>query len=122
MALQDTASRLIKQFGEDRLVKLQIPDAAPADPAKPFNVDPTSKLKTKTVNAVVVPIARNLVDGNSVLEGDETMLVAGLDLGGLVPTPEFSVIDENTEKNIINVTRVRPGKTDFLFKLQVRAP
>ena len=122
MALQDTASRLIKQFGEDRLVKLQIPDAAPADPAKPFNVDPTSKLKTKTVNAVVVPIARNLVDGNSVLEGDETMLIAGLDLGAIVPTPEFSVIDENTEKNIINVTRVRPGKTDFLFKLQVRAP
>lgn len=122
MALQDTASRLIKQFGENRLVKIQIPDATPADPTKPFDVDPTSKLKTKTVPAVVVPIKKSLVDGTSVLDGDETVLIAGLDLGGLVPTPEQSLIDEGTEKNIVDVDRIKPGKTDFLFKLQVRSP
>jgi hypothetical protein len=122
MGLQETASRLIKKFGENRLVKIQIPEAVPADPTKPWEVDPTSKLRTKTVNAVVVPIDRKLVDGNSVLDGDETMLIAGLDLGGLVPTPAFTVIDENVNKNIMKVDRVRPGKTDYLYKLQVRAP
>jgi hypothetical protein len=50
------------------------------------------------------------------------MLIAGLDLGGLVPTPAFTVIDENVNKNIMKVDRVRPGKTDYLYKLQVRAP
>ena len=122
MGLQQTASELIAKFGENRLVTLVIPIAAPADPSKPFDVDPTSTVQTVEFNAVVVPIDRRLIDGTSVIDGDETMLIAGLDLGTTVPTPEDSVIDEGTEKNIIRVGRIRPGKTDFLFKLQVRAP
>jgi hypothetical protein len=122
MALQDTALRLIRKFGEDRQVVLQRPTQAPADPTKPWEVDPTASEATVTVPAVVVPINRRLVNGNSILEGDEVVLIAGLSLGAVVPTPADKVLDEGVEKNIVAVQRIRPGKTDFLWKLGVRAP
>jgi len=122
MALQDVALALIRKFGEDRQVVLQRPTQAPADPTKPWEVNPTTTEATVTVPAVVIPIARRLVDGTSVLAGDETVLIAGLSLGATVPTPADKILDETVEKNIIAVQRVRPGKTDFLYKLQVRAP
>ena len=122
MALQDTALRLIEKFGENRQVSLLQPSATPADPAKPFDVDPTATESGVTAPAVVVPIRRNLVDGNSVRQGDETVLIAGLSLGSTVPTTADKILDESVEKNIVDVARIRPGKTDFLWKLQVRAP
>ncbi len=123
MALEDTALQLIRQFGEDRLVELRIASTAPADPAKPWEVDPSSPPTTvPDLPAVVVPIRKNLVDGNSVQQGDETVLIAALSLGTTVPTVADKIVDEGTEKNIISLDRIRPGKTDFLYKLQVRAP
>lgn len=122
MALQDTALRLIEKFGENRQVSLLQPSATPADPAKPFDVDPTATESGVTAPAVVVPIRRSLVDGNSVRQGDETVLIAGLSLGTTVPTTADKILDEGVEKNIISLDRIRPGKTDFLWKLQVRAP
>ena len=121
MALQDTALALIRKFGEDRQVSLLIPATAPADPAKPWDVDPTLAETSITVPAVVVPIARSLVDGNSVQQGDETILVAGLSLGTTIPSTDSKILDEGQEKNIISFDRIRPGKTDFLYKFQVRA-
>ncbi len=122
MALEDTALRLIRKFGDDRQVELRIPATAPADPVKPWEVNPTTTETVVTAPAVVVPIRRNLVDGISVQQGDETVLIAGLSLGATVPTTADKIFDEATEKNILDVTRIRPGKTDFLYKLQVRAP
>lgn len=122
MALEDTALRLIRKFGEDRQVSLLQPSATPADPAKPFDVDPTATEGGVTAPAVVVPIRRNMIDGNSVRQGDETVLIAGLSLGTTVPTTADKILDEGVEKNIIALDRIRPGKTDFLWKLQVRAP
>ncbi|MCK5316387.1 MAG: hypothetical protein KAJ55_00655 [Anaerolineales bacterium] len=122
MALEDTALVLIRQFGEDRQVQLRIPNTAPADPAKPWDVDPTATETVVTAPAVVVPIRRSMVDGNSVRAGDETVLIAALSLGATVPTTADKVFDEGIEKNIISLDRIRPGKTDFLYKLQVRAP
>ncbi len=122
MALQDTALSLIRKFGEDRLVTFLIPNATPADPAKPFDVDPTSEVKKKIVPAVVVPIDRKLIDGNSVLDGDEVAIVAGISITGFEPLPEQKIVDETIEKNIIKVIKIKPGKTVFLYKLQVRAP
>jgi len=121
MALEDTALALIRKFGEDRLVSLLIPSTAPADPAKPWEVDPTVTETSITVPAVVVPIARSLVDGSSVQQGDETILIAGLSLGSTVPSTDSKILDEGQEKNIISFDRIRPGKTDFLYKFQVRA-
>ncbi len=121
MALQDTALALIRKFGEDRQVELLIPSTAPADPAKPWEVDPTVTETSITVPAVVVPIARSLVDGNSIQQGDETILVAGLSLGSTIPSTDSKILDEGQEKNIISFDRIRPGKTDFLYKFQVRA-
>ena len=121
MALQDTALALIRKFGEDHQVSLLIPATAPADPAKPWDVDPTLAETSITVPAVVVPIARSLVDGNSVQQGDETILVAGLSLGTTIPSTDSKILDEGQEKNIISFDRIRPGKTDFLYKFQVRA-
>ncbi len=87
MALQDTALRLIRKFGEDRLVELRIASTAPADPAKPWEVNPTEPgTVVPNLPAVVVPIKRSLVDGNSVQQGDETVLIAALSLGTTVPT------------------------------------
>jgi len=122
MALQDTALRLIEKFGENRQVSLLQPSATPADPAKPFDVDPTATESGVTAPAVVVPIRRNLVDGNNVRQGDETVLIAGLSLGTTVPTTADKILDEGVEKNVMSIDRIRPGKTDFLWKLQVRAP
>ena len=123
MALEDTALALIRQFGEDRQVELRIASTAPADPAKPWEVDPSDPGSVvPNLPAVVVPIARSLIDGSSRLQGDETVLIAALSLGTTVPTPADKIIDEGTEKNILSVARIRPGKTDFLFKLDVRAP
>lgn len=122
MALEDTALRLIRKFGEDRQVSLLQPATAPADPTKPWEVDPTTTETSKSAPAVVVPIKRSLIDGDSVRQGDETVLIAGLSLGNVVPTTADKILDEATEKNIMNVDRIRPGKTDFLWKLQVRAP
>jgi hypothetical protein len=123
MALEDTALRLIRKFGEDRLVTLQVPNTSPADPAKPWEVNPSeTTLDLPNLPAVVTPIRRNLIDGNSVRQGDETVLIAGLSLGTTVPTNADKILDEGTEKNVIDVQRIRPGKTDFLYKLQVRAP
>jgi hypothetical protein len=122
MALQDTALKLIQKFGENRKVTLQVPNASPADPTKPWEVDPTGTTTDTIVDAVVVPIKRNLVNGNSVRQGDETVLIAALSLGTIIPTTADSVIDEGVKKNVIDLVRIRPGKTDFLYKLQVRAP
>ncbi len=122
MALEDTALRLIEKFGEGRTVSLLVPAATPADPAKPFDVDPTSTEAAISAPAVVTPIRRSLVDGNSVRQGDEVALIAGLSFGSTVPTVADKILDEGVEKNIIAVDRIRPGKTDFLWKLQVRAP
>lgn len=121
MALQDTALALIRKFGEDRLVSLLIPNTPPADPAKPWEVDPTATETSLTVPAVVIPIARSLVDGNSVQQGDETVLIAGISLGSTIPQTDSKILDEGQEKNIVSIMRIRPGKTDFLYKLQVRA-
>ena len=122
MALQDTALRLIQKFGEGRTVILRVPVDAPADPAKPWQVDPNDTVQDTPVPGVVVPISRSLVDGNSVQMGDETVLIAGLSLGTTVPTTADKIVDEGTEKNVMDVILVRPGQTDFLWKLQVRAP
>jgi hypothetical protein len=122
MALEDTALRLIQKFGENRQVSLLVPSSTPADPNKPFDVDPTATEGGVTAPAVVVPIRRNMIDGNSVRQGDETVLIAGLSLGSTVPTTADKIQDEGVEKNIIAIDRIRPGKTDFLWKLQVRAP
>jgi len=122
MALEDTALRLIRKFGEERQVSLLQPATTPADPTKPWDVDPTTTEASKSAPAVVVPIARNLVDGNSVRQGDETVLIAGLSLGNVIPTTADKVLDEAIEKNVLAIDRIRPGKTDFLWKLQVRAP
>ena len=122
MALEDTALRLIEKFGDNRQVSLLQPSATPADPAKPWDVDPTSSETPKTAPAVVTPIRRSLVDGNSVRQGDEVVLIAGLSLGSTIPTTADKILDETIEKSIIAIDRIRPGKTDFLWKLQVRAP
>lgn len=121
MALQDTALKLIRKFGEDRTVVLQIPGTTPADPLKPWDVDPTETASTKSVPAVVIPIARKLVDGKSIQEGDETVYIAALSLDGIVPETNSKLLDEGQEKNILSVRRVRPGVTDYLYQLQVRA-
>lgn len=120
MALEDTAVRLIRKFGEAREVTLKQPSAAPADPDKPFDVDPTSAETQTTVNAVVLRIRRNLVDGKSVRQGDELALIAGPSFGAVVPSTADKLLDEGIDKNIVDVERVRPGKTDFLWKLQLR--
>ena len=123
MALEDTALALIRKFGEDRQIELRIADNPPADPTKPWEVDPSSPPTiVPNLPAVVVPIRRSLVDGNSIRQGDETVLIAALSLGTTVPTTADKIFDEDTEKNIISLDRIRPGKTDFLYKLQVRAP
>ena len=122
MALQDTALRLIQKFGDNREVTLQVPKTVPADPTKPWEVDPTSSTRNLKVPAVVVPIARSMVDGSSRRQGDETVIIAGLSLGTTVPSTADKILDEKVEKNILDVERIRPGKTDFLYKLQVRAP
>lgn len=121
MALEDTALRLIEKFGQSRTVSLQIPNAAPADPAKPWDVDPNTTLTTITAPAVVVPISRGLVDGESVQQGDETVLIAGLSLGSTIPETDNRILDEGQEKIVVGIERIRPGKTDYLWKLQVRA-
>jgi hypothetical protein len=122
MALVDTALALIRKFGEDRQVELRIPATTPADPTKPWEVDPTATETVVTAPAVVIPIKRSLVDGASIRQGDETVLLAGLSLGATIPTTADKIFDEGIEKNIIALDRIRPGKTDFLYKLQVRAP
>lgn len=122
MALEDTALVLIRKFGEDRQVELRIPATSPADPTKPWDVDPTATETIVKAPAVVVPIRRSLVDGQSVRDGDETVLIAALSLGTTIPTTADKIFDEGIEKNVISLDRIRPGKTDFLYKLQVRAP
>lgn len=121
MALEDTALRLIRKFGEDRTVVLMKPNEAPSDPAKPWEVDPNVSTTNTSVPAVVVPISRNLVDGNSVQQGDETVLVAGLSVGTTILDTSYRLLDEGQEKIVVSLVRIRPGKTDFLWKLQVRA-
>lgn len=122
MALQDTALALIQKFGENRQVILKRPNTAPADPTKPWEVNPNETTSDTTVPAVVVPIDRRLIDGNSVLDGDETALIAGISLGTIEPTPADKLLDEGVLKNIVRVGRIRPGKTDYLWKLQIRVP
>jgi len=122
MALQDTALRLIKKFGDNRPLVLKQPSTTPADPSKPWAVDPAATSNDKSVPGVIVPISRSLINGTSIREGDETALIAGLSLGSTIPTTADRILDENIEKNVIAVTRIKPGKTDFLWKLQLRAP
>lgn len=121
MALEDTALRLIEKFGENRTVVLEQPSTAPADPSKPWDVDPTATTSNKSAPAVVVPVKRNLIDGNSVQQGDEQVLIAGLSLGTTIPSTADRILDQGQQKNIVAIDRIRPGKTDFLWKLQVRA-
>ena len=117
MALEDTALRLIR---EDRTVALLQATQAPADPTKPWEVDPTTTETSTSAPAVVVPIRKSLIDGESIQAGDETVLIAGLSLGSTVPRTDDKILDEGEEKAVVAVDRIRPGKTDFLWKLQVR--
>lgn len=121
MAIQDTALRLIKKFGEERQIIFQVPGAVPADPAKPWAVDPTSTEAVKAAPAVVVDIKQSLIDGQDVKQGDQTVLVAALSIPGLVPSVDQKILDEGQEKSILQVTRVAPGQTEILWKLRVRA-
>lgn len=121
MGLQDTALELITQFGEGRTVELRIPSAAPADPTKPWEVDPTaSETSLSALPAVVTPVRQSLIDGNSVRQGDELVLIPGLSLGTVIPTTADTIIDDGIEKSVVSVDRIRPGATDYLWKLQVR--
>lgn len=119
--LADKAVELISDFGEGRTVQLRIPSAAPADPTKPWEVNPTSSETTvDDLPAVVIPVRQSLIDGNSVRQGDELVIIAGKSLGTTIPTTGDVVLDDGVEKNVVAVDRIRPGATDFLYKLQVR--
>jgi hypothetical protein len=121
VALEDVALALIRKFGEDRTVSLLQPSSSPADPAKPWELDPTATETSTSAPAVVVPIRKGLIDGESIQAGDETVLIAGLSLGTIIPRTDDKILDEGAEKAIVAVQRIRPGKTDFLWKLQVRS-
>ena len=121
MALEDTALALIQKFGQGRTVSLLVPAAAAADPAKPWEVDPTStESSISSLPAVVTPVAQNVIDGNSVRQGDETVLIAGKSLGTTIPSTADKILDDGVEKNVVAVQRIRPGTVDYLYKLQVR--
>lgn len=131
MGLEESAQRLIRKFGENRTITLVIPTAAPADPNKPWDVDPFATTTTiDDVPAVILGFGiqfaarpkEGLVDGGDIRQGDEVALVAGPDFGTVVPTTADKVIDRGIQKNIITIGRVRPGQTDFLWKLQLRTP
>ena len=87
MALQDTALKLIRKFGEDRQVTLLQPNTTPADPLKPFNVDPAATPSSTPVPGVLVPIRRRPVDGTAAQPGDETVLHARLPPGASARPP-----------------------------------
>lgn len=118
MSLVDVAKELILENG--RSVTFKKLSRTPADTAKPWRITGTTAdpdISTIAV-AVLIGFKRSEIDGQIVKNGDMKALVApvtGVDL------TEYNVlIDGSVEWSIKNVELIKPGTTEFLYKIQLR--
>ena len=116
MALEDTAVRLIAKFG--RAASLLRRNSTPDDPAAPWDATASEGVPI-AITAAFVQFNDDQRDGTVIQSGDQMALIAAK-----ATTPigaEDTILDGGRRWRIINVTLVKPGLIEYLWKCQVRA-
>ena len=116
MALEDTAVRLIAKFGRDASILLK--GSAADTPSEPWD-GAVSEGVPETVKAVFLDFADNQIDGTVIQAGDQRVLVAAK--GNPAIDTADSIIDGGRRWRVVNAELLKPGNTEYLWTLQVRA-
>jgi hypothetical protein len=114
MALEDTAVKLITKFGRTAAL-LRKGDIL--NPAAPWDGNSNEGV-SESVTCVFVNFNNSQVDGQTVQLGDMQCLIAAKSTTGI--GPEDSIVDGDTKWRVIAANLVKPGNTEYLWKLQVR--
>lgn len=112
------AERLIEKYGRAVTLKFAT-DAAPPNPAKPW--DPAApSLATQTgVRAVIFPVEQEFVDETTILRTDQQALVAASGLNG-TPDPKTVFIDGSAQYRVIRADPINPGELALVYTLFLR--
>lgn len=114
------AQRLVLKNG--RTVTLKRRGTTEVDPAKPWlSVQPAPTSTDISLPAVFIEFRERQIDGEIVRQGDQMCLMAAADIATGRPTTDDTVQDGNVNWKIVNVSTIRPGTSDILYKLQVRS-
>ena len=116
MALEDTAVRLIARFGRDASIKIKA--TAPDDPTAPWDGAASDGVPT-IVKAVFLDFDANQIDGTTIQGGDQKVLVAAK--GNPAIDTADTITDDGKEWRIVSAMLLKPGVTEYLWTLQVRA-
>lgn len=114
MALDATGQRLIAEKGRE--VTLRTKSTTVADADAPW--DANGSATTATISAVILDYQDREIDGTLVQRRDRKALVSPLDAASIVEGDE--IVDGGQRYAIVSVRPVKPGATNYLWKLQLR--
>jgi hypothetical protein len=115
LALQDVADELVEEFG--RPVSL-VPPGTLTDTDKPW-AGTQGDGAAVSAFAVFTPARRELVPGTAVQVGDQVATVATRDLVE-IPDTSWAMLDGTRRLNFVAFEEVKPGRSTFVFRAQVR--
>ncbi|MCK5494773.1 MAG: hypothetical protein KAI80_00060 [Hyphomicrobiaceae bacterium] len=113
--LQETAEELVAEFGRPVLL---VPAGGDSDPAQPWKGKGARPPGT-TVDAVFQNLNKELVSGTAIQLGDSLAIIASRALSSPISTSHV-LIDGDFRWLIVAPVESRPGKTSFVWFLQVR--
>lgn len=116
MALEDTAVRLIAKYGRDATVKIKA--ESPDDANAPWD-GAASDGESATVKAVFLDFDDNQIDGTVIQRGDQLVYVAAK--GNPAIDTADTITDSGRDWRIVGAKLLKPGNTEYLWTLQVRA-
>lgn len=114
------AQRLIDKNGESSKLRRRV-DSAPPDVDVPFERDAPTTSDTD-VRAAWLGYKDSRVDGTLVRRGDQRVLVAAADLGGVVPNEVTdSMVRASGEVwGVVEVRPLNPNGQAIMYTIQVR--
>ncbi len=115
LELQDVADELVEEFG--RPVSL-VPPGTLSDTDKPWE-GTSGDGSAVSAFAVFTPANRELVPGTAVQVGDQIATVATKNLDA-IPDTSWAILDGTRRLNFVAFEEVKPGRTSFVFRAQVR--
>lgn len=117
--LAKTAQALIAKYGRP-LVVVSVADGDPStkDPARPW--EPAAQVETQyATTGVFAKVSKDFVNGTTILESDETVLVPALDVPVEITSKDY-LLDGSTPVAIIKSEPIAPGDTALVLQLIVR--
>lgn len=110
------AKRLIEKKG--RLMSFQRVSTDAPDPDTPWEVDVIATPK-HSARAVVFPVEQKYVDGTTIRQTDQQMLVAAASLPEEL-TLSFRIQDGGLTYEVVKIEELKPGEQRILYTVFVR--